>query len=501
MQSSGGRGNGGRSSAGRSSTGGRGRNNNDRGSSNSNYNSNQSGAKRNDEWKVVGKNGKQVAVHPAYQFDRDEWFNLPDQVRAQLSTMRKEYKAKKMRTMSQADSFAYPSTHGNYDSFMVPPPPPPAHINVPPSLQNDGSNRFINQAARGQEYNNRSQQSNGNHFLHISSVTMGTQFQVPQGGVMGGCNEQASFRGRNQNNRNIHNVISRRKVGNVSRVPEPKPNTHAFNEADTNADTCCLGKNFVPISYTNCSADVYPYHDAYEPLENVPIVSGATAFDHADGNTYILIINEALYYGEKMGHSLINPNQIRYNGLDFYDNPMRDDELCFDAGDGVKIPLRFRGTKCIFPSQTPTKKELDECIHFHITSNAEWDPNHIDLNKCQISSLAMKAKRHVFEIKTGKRDISFLPHMPGVEPIQAYLDPTSDEAVLSEITPSLVQLKELCVKKLQAVSHLNEVFPARRTFVTKERQTQLTAESLSELWSIGPKRAYATLKATTQNGI
>ena len=44
-------------------------------------------------------------------------------------------------------------------------------------------------------------------------------------------------------------------------------------------------------------ADVYPYDKLYKSIEGVPIVSGATAWDDpASGQTYILVMNEALYY-------------------------------------------------------------------------------------------------------------------------------------------------------------------------------------------------------------
>ena len=42
-----------------------------------------------------------------------------------------------------------------------------------------------------------------------------------------------------------------------------------------------------------------------------------------------------------MNHSLINPNQIRFNGLEFYDNPARDDEFYVQLDDGLKIPLKL----------------------------------------------------------------------------------------------------------------------------------------------------------------
>ena len=92
---------------------------------------------------------------------------------------------------------------------------------------------------------------------------------------------------------------------------EAKPGTVGINESDSNADTCCLGINFIVLSYTNRTADVYPYDDSYSPAYNIPIVTGATAFDHEDGQTYILVFHESLYYGTRLKHSLINPNQVR----------------------------------------------------------------------------------------------------------------------------------------------------------------------------------------------
>ena len=76
------------------------------------------------------------------------------------------------------------------------------------------------------------------------------------------------------------------------------------------------------LEYTTRTADVYPYDNSYEPLTNVPIVTGATAWtDTVTSITYILIFNESLFYGTKLDHSLLNPNQVRHNDIDFWDNP------------------------------------------------------------------------------------------------------------------------------------------------------------------------------------
>ena len=141
-------------------------------------------------------------------------------------------------------------------------------------------------------------------------------------------------------------------------VAEPSPNIIGINECDTDADTCCLGKNFIVYKYTQRTADVYAYDISYAPATNVPIGTGATAYDYpVSGMTYILIFNEALYYGEKMDHSLFNPNQICMYGIPVWDNPFdRDRPFSIQASDEVEIPLSSKGTKIYFKSRSPTER-------------------------------------------------------------------------------------------------------------------------------------------------
>jgi hypothetical protein len=100
----------------------------------------------------------------------------------------------------------------------------------------------------------------------------------------------------------LSGVVSQRHIASYkTKIDEPAPGTRCNNEADTNADTCCLGSNFMILNMTSRTADVYPYDDSYEPIANVPIVSGATAWtDPKDKTTYILVFHESLYYGNKL---------------------------------------------------------------------------------------------------------------------------------------------------------------------------------------------------------
>ena len=118
------------------------------------------------------------------------------------------------------------------------------------------------------------------------------------------------------------------------------------------------------LEYTQRTADVFPYDSSYSPITNVPIVMGVTAWDDPkDNTTWLLIVNEGLFYGDKLDHSLLNPNQIRHFGNVFQDNPYdKENELAITCPDILTIPLEAKGTKIQFKSRVPTLDELNS-IH------------------------------------------------------------------------------------------------------------------------------------------
>ena len=128
---------------------------------------------------------------------------------------------------------------------------------------------------------------------------------------------------------------------------------------------------------------MYPYNDAYDPIENVPIVSGATAYDHPHGGEYILVFHKLLYYGTKMQHNVINPNQVPFNRINFLDNPVRDEELYIEVDDEKAIPLQFKGTACVYKSRVPTRCELKSCPKYGMTNDTEWIPQYVGLRSLQ----------------------------------------------------------------------------------------------------------------------
>ena len=71
--------------------------------------------------------------------------------------------------------------------------------------------------------------------------------------------------------------------------------TYGRLELDSHADTIVLGSNAVVLQ-CNRECDVAPYSDLYDPICNVPIVTGATAATSTEREeTIILVFYEAIW--------------------------------------------------------------------------------------------------------------------------------------------------------------------------------------------------------------
>ena len=156
---------------------------------------------------------------------------------------------------------------------------------------------------------------------------------------------------------------------------------NALVELDSHADTCCLGSGFRIIEQTGKCCDVTPY-DNSSVTHDVPIVKGATAYTHPEsGMTYILVFGQSLYFGSKIDHSLINPNQLRAHRLIVDDVPKhlsydyKSTHSIMDYDKTFSIPLQLRGIISSFEVHFPSKEELDCCDWIAMTSHTvEWDP-------------------------------------------------------------------------------------------------------------------------------
>jgi hypothetical protein len=64
------------------------------------------------------------------------------------------------------------------------------------------------------------------------------------------------------------------------------------------------------------------FADTMAPMKDIPIVKAALAYDLPDtGEVVILIINQALYFGDHLSNILLNPNQMCYYNVKVDDIP------------------------------------------------------------------------------------------------------------------------------------------------------------------------------------
>jgi hypothetical protein len=135
----------------------------------------------------------------------------------------------------------------------------------------------------------------------------------------------------------------------------------------------------VVIAFTNTKVNVSPFSDSYQAIKDVPITTVVTAWDDpGTGEVIILYIHEALYFGDKMFHMRLCPNQLRANGWTVQDVPKQfDAELAHaitDPSGHLQMPLEMNGVISYLPTRLPTEKELAECDSYDLTSEVPWEP-------------------------------------------------------------------------------------------------------------------------------
>ena len=151
-------------------------------------------------------------------------------------------------------------------------------------------------------------------------------------------------------------------------------------EVDSRADTCCAGATFKLITDMGCTADVEGFHGDLGKLEGIPIGTCYTAIDHLVlQETIIGVFHQCLYFGSQMEESLINPNQLRANGLVVDMCPKQYSNRkslhgIYHEEDDLYIPFQMHGCTSYFSSRLPTQKEIADCRQIVFTSEETWDP-------------------------------------------------------------------------------------------------------------------------------
>ena len=251
-------------------------------------------------------------------------------------------------------------------------------------------------------------------------------------------------------------------------------------ELDSHADTCCAGATSAVIEYTGKTCDVSPFSKEYDAMKNVPIVKAATAYDDAEtGETFILIMGQALYFGDRMENSLLCPNQMRANGVIVDDVPIhlssdgQSTHSIYIPEESIRLPLQLHGCLSYLPTRLPTQEEIENKMWLVLTNEIEWDPyaSMFEENEevAKSHNPSPQQRRNIYGLQDSDCVIS---------------------SVLSSISGSLIpkMFSKIPVATIGAT-------------MTSAHQSVVTKESLAKRWGIGTQIAAQTLQVTTQKGI
>jgi hypothetical protein len=274
-------------------------------------------------------------------------------------------------------------------------------------------------------------------------------------------------------NDDIRIVSKMKTMGNSSKLGRA--------ELDSHADTCCAGATAAVIEYTGKTCDVSPFSKEYSAMQNIPIVKAATAYDDAEtGETFILVLGQALYFGDQMDHSLLCPNQMRANGIVVDNVPMHwssdgmSTHSIYVPDERVRLPLKLHGCLSYLPMCLPTQNEIENKVWLTLTNDIDWDPyasNFEEMEELTKSNHPIPDQdREIYELQSAKDCVV--------------------SAVLSSISRSLVpeMFSRIPMATISATG-------------TSTHQSAVTKESLAKKWGIGIQVAAETLQVTTQKGI
>jgi hypothetical protein len=133
---------------------------------------------------------------------------------------------------------------------------------------------------------------------------------------------------------------------------------------DSHADTSCAGSNMAVLELTGEKVTVYPFSENLPAVQEVPIATVMTMWESpTTGEPWMLIIHEALYFGDRLKESLLCPNQVRAAG-----HLVRDAPIQFDASSThsitvagkLELPLEMHGVISYIRTRKPTTAEIEQ---------------------------------------------------------------------------------------------------------------------------------------------
>ena len=274
------------------------------------------------------------------------------------------------------------------------------------------------------------------------------------------------------------------------------PLTKARNHSDTHADTCCWGANGRVIDRTGQTCSVAGFHPSLEKVQNVPIVTIATAYVDERGVTWILIFHETLYFGASLDHALINPNQIRLHGIPVGDDPTDPNRKFGIEAKGLFIPWETDGTTIYFESHAPSDDEWQNCKRIIMTSENEWIPTSVNLKGAQFPREDTIRKTAIPDRRSMQQTVARREQSYGTT--DELLDSVSEGDCFS----GLRDLEDRMMSETRVTrDHNDGVYRYNNQVTSKTRHSEITPSTLSNKWRISLKKAEQVIQTSTQRKV
>jgi hypothetical protein len=95
---------------------------------------------------------------------------------------------------------------------------------------------------------------------------------------------------------------------------------------DSHTDTSMAGRGFVMLGDPTSCVTAHGYAREFS-IPDIPIGTAATVWICLNtGQSYLLLVHECLFMGDKLPNTLLCPNQLRSHGLLVYDTPKQYDK-------------------------------------------------------------------------------------------------------------------------------------------------------------------------------
>lgn len=269
-------------------------------------------------------------------------------------------------------------------------------------------------------------------------------------------------------------------------------------ELDSHADTTAVGSAFVMFTEPTRTITVNSFSDECKPLRDIPITSCATVWIDNDNNSYLLIFHEALYFGDRLSHSLICPNQLRAHGLIVHDVPRQFDPMSphhIEVPDAnIIIPLSMHGIISGFHTYKPTPADLEDLPRVCMTADANWQPYSNVYAEAEQKCIDATGQRTIQKVTTTESTShKSWSNSRMIGAVSTYTDSIADGMVLDDD-------HDLFHARLEETIHIRPRISSIKTSFASAASI-LDSKTLAKRWCIGLTKADKTLKVTTQAGV